>query len=312
MKKLAVIGECMIELNGEPFGLMKQAYGGDTLNTATYISRVSSSQCIEVYFVSSLGKDKLSQSMLEHWKADGINTNLVLRDDNHHAGLYLIQLDSQGERTFLYWRNQSAARYLLQHQDFQRVLSELKKVDMIYLSGISLAILPKGDRQLLITQLQKLKQNGVKIAFDSNFRHQLWEDISQAQNCYMTLLPLVDIALVTADDEKLLWGDQDAQSTIQRLSNIGIPIIIVKQGKEGAICVQYGKQSDVPTAEIKNVVDTTSAGDAFNAGFLAGYLQNKPLLTCCQQGNQLAGVVIQHQGAIIDKSATAHFAEIFK
>ena len=311
MKKLALIGECMIELNGEPFGMMRQTYGGDTLNTATYVARVSSPQQIKVSYVSALGTDKLSQGMIEHWQADGINTDLVLRDANRSAGLYLIQLDKQGERTFLYWRNQSAARYLLQHSDYAQVLSALQKVDMIYLSGISLAILPETDRTLLIEQLRELKKSGVEIAFDSNFRPKLWDSLEQAQNCYKALLPLVDVALVTFDDEEMLWQDADEQATIARLSAFHIPKIIVKQGSLGATVCEHGKQHFVPTTPVKNVVDTTSAGDSFNAGFLAGYLQGKSLDICCQQGNQVAGIVIQHKGAIIDKSATEHLRHAF-
>lgn len=312
MKKIALLGECMIELNGEPFGNMRQTYGGDTLNTATYLARVSSPQQIKVNYVSALGTDKLSQGMLQHWQADGINTDWVLLDENRSAGLYLIQLDKQGERTFLYWRNQSAARYLLQHKDYAHVLSALKEMDMLYLSGISLAILPENDRTLLIQQLAELKKAGVKIAFDSNFRPKLWDSLAQARNCYQALLPLVDIALVTFDDEEMLWADKNEQETVARLTAQGIPTIIVKQGKCGAIFQQNGEQQFVPTVPVENVVDTTSAGDSFNAGFLAGYLQGKPLEVCCRQGNQLAGIVIQHKGAIIDKAATAHLSEKFQ
>lgn len=312
MKKIALLGECMIELNGEPFGNMRQTYGGDTLNTATYLARVSSPQQIKVSYVSALGTDKLSQGMLQHWQADGINTDWVLLDENRSAGLYLIQLDKQGERTFLYWRNQSAARYLLQHKDYTQVLSALQDVDMLYLSGISLAILPENDRTLLIQQLAELKKAGVKIAFDSNFRPKLWDSLEQARNCYQALLPLVDIALVTFDDEEMLWADKNEQETLARLTDFGIPTIIVKQGKCGAIFQHNGEQQFVPTIPVENVVDTTSAGDSFNAGFLAGYLQGKPLEICCQQGNQLAGIVIQHKGAIIDKAATAHLSNQFQ
>ncbi|HHW7568352.1 TPA: PfkB family carbohydrate kinase, partial [Mannheimia haemolytica] len=128
MKKLAILGECMIELNGEPFGEMHQTYGGDSLNTATYLARVSSPEQIEVRYLSALGTDKLSQGMLAAWQADNINTDFVLRDEYRQPGLYLIQLDKQGERTFLYWRNQSAARYLLQHPDYSKALSALHEV----------------------------------------------------------------------------------------------------------------------------------------------------------------------------------------
>lgn len=312
MKKIAIIGECMIELNGEPFGNMWQTYGGDTLNTATYLSRVSSPKDIEVHYISAMGADKLSQQMIQHWQQDQIHTDSVLINPDRQAGLYLIQLDKFGERTFLYWRSESAARYLLQHPDYPQVQHKLAEMDMIYLSGISLAILPDADRYTLIEQLKQLAKQGVKIAFDSNYRPKLWESVEKTQEIYTALYPLVHLALVTFDDEQALWNDNDPAQSVQRLRELGVKNIVLKQGKEGALfCDEQGNQQNVATTPVERVVDTTSAGDAFNAGFLNGYLRDKSPQQCCQQGNQVAGIVIQHKGAIIDKNATTHLIDQF-
>lgn len=312
MKKIAIIGECMIELNGEPFGNMWQTYGGDTLNTATYLSRVSSAKDIEVHYISAMGADKLSQQMIQHWQQDQIHTDSVLINPDRQAGLYLIQLDKFGERTFLYWRSESAARYLLQHPDYPQVQHKLAEMDMIYLSGISLAILPDADRYTLIEQLKQLAKQGVKIAFDSNYRPKLWESAEKTQEIYTALYPLVHLALVTFDDEQALWNDNDPAQSVQRLRELGVKNIVLKQGKEGALfCDEQGNQQNVATTPVERVVDTTSAGDAFNAGFLNGYLRDKSPQQCCQQGNQVAGIVIQHKGAIIDKNATTHLIDQF-
>lgn len=311
MKRIAFIGECMIELNGEPFGTMQQRYGGDTLNSATYLARVSDPEQIQVNYLSALGTDRLSQGMLKAWQADKINTDWVLIDENRQPGLYLVQLDKSGERSFLYWRNQSAARYLLQHPNYPAVLAQLSAVDMIYLSGISLAILPVEDRIQLLAQLQQLKTQGIEIAFDSNFRLKLWDSFEQVQQCYAQLLPLVDLALVTFDDEQLLWNDRDERQTLQRLSALGVKTVVVKQGKFGASFYHQQQVQQVPAQVVQQVVDTTSAGDAFNAGFLNGYLRHKPLVQCCQQGNQLASIVIQHKGAIIAPEYTQHLIKQF-
>ncbi|VGM96355.1 Uncharacterized sugar kinase ydjH [uncultured Avibacterium sp.] len=312
MKKIAIIGECMIELNGEPFGNMWQTYGGDTLNTATYLARVSNPQDIDVHYITAMGADKLSQQMIQHWQQDHINTDNVLIDPHRQAGLYLIQLDKFGERTFLYWRSESAARYLLQHPDYSQVQQQLSEMDMIYLSGISLAILPDADRYALIAQLKQLASQGVKIAFDSNYRPKLWESVEKTQEIYTALLPFIDLALVTFDDEQALWGDSETAQSVQRLKDFGVKNIVLKQGKDRALfCDAQGNEQHIATTPVANVVDTTSAGDAFNAGFLNGYLREKSPQQCCQQGNQVAGIVIQHKGAIIDKNATAHLIHQF-
>ncbi|ENM5913987.1 sugar kinase [Vibrio mimicus] len=314
MKHIAIVGECMIELNGKPFGAMHQTFGGDTLNAAVYLRRGCEANTnpddIKVSYVTALGTDPISSGMLSRWQEEGVATELVLRDPTRTPGLYLIQLDDQGERTFLYWRNQSAARYLLQHPDFGQIKQVLNQVDMVFLSGITLAILPDEDRIALLNLLVELKAKGVEIAFDSNFRPALWpqDDNHTVKEIYQVMYQLTDVALVTFDDEQLIWADNTPEQTIQRLTALGVQKCIVKLGAEGCL-IQDSSASTfapqaVPTQPVAQVVDTTSAGDSFNGGFLSAYLAGADLATACQRGNTLAGTVIQHRGAIIPKAFT--------
>jgi len=311
MTHIAIIGECMIELNGKPFGSMQQTFGGDTLNAAIYLSRGCEANTkphnIKTSYVTALGKDPISAGMLSRWQEEGLSTDLVLRDEVRTPGLYLIQLDEQGERTFLYWRQQSAARYLIQHPDFLQVKQALSEVDTLFLSGISLAILPKQDRVSLLNLLVELKSKGVEIAFDSNFRPALWpqDNHQTVKEVYQAMYQLTDIALVTFDDEQSLWGDSTPEQTIERLRKLGVAKIVVKMGADGCLVQNAdSKPIAVPTQAVDTVVDTTSAGDSFNGGFLSAYLAGADLVTSCQRGNQLAGIVIQHHGAIISKEHT--------
>src|SRR5688572_29070914 len=119
-KRVAMLGECLIELNGAPFGTLHQTFGGDSLNTALYLARLTHPM-IDVHYVTAVGIDGLSEGMRQRWQAEGINTGLVLRDATRLPGLYWIQVDASGERSFLYWRHESAARYLLRHPEFKHV-----------------------------------------------------------------------------------------------------------------------------------------------------------------------------------------------
>ncbi|MCW8330998.1 sugar kinase [Photobacterium sp. SDRW27] len=305
MKRIAIIGECMIELNGAPFGTMEQAYGGDSLNTAVYMARTAG-QSVAVDYISALGSDTISDGMLKRWQEEGVCTDYVQRDPDRQPGLYLIQLDEQGERTFLYWRNQSAARFLLQHPGFAKIETHLHSVDMVYVSGISLAILPPADRQRLIQLLAKLHGKGIEIAFDSNYRPALWLGGKEAQECYRQLLRITNLALVTDDDEQALWGDHNTDETIKRLQRSGVGKVVLKMGAKGCQYVNFAtsESEHVATTPVLKVVDTTSAGDSFNAGFLAGYLTGLSPREAALQGHKLAGVVIQHKGAIIPASVT--------
>ncbi|MFA0014181.1 sugar kinase [Vibrio lentus] len=313
MSHIAIIGECMIELNGAPFGTMQQTYGGDTLNAAVYLNRSATSYSsstdaplIRTSYVTALGADSISQQMLKRWQDEGLSTDLVLIDEQRSPGLYLIQLDDVGERTFLYWRNDSAARYMVQHPDFDKITAQLEDVEMVFLSGISLAILPHDDQLKLLTIIQGLRERGVTIAFDSNYRPKLWDSESTTKECYRLGYQATDLALVTFDDEQQLWDDQTPQDTIDRLHKLGVKTIIVKLGAEGCLISENpeGASVKITTTPVETVVDSTSAGDSFNGGFLSCYLAGGSIAEACQQGNALARLVIQHHGAIISKTIT--------
>ncbi|OTA19800.1 ketodeoxygluconokinase [Xenorhabdus beddingii] len=181
--------------------------------------------------------------MISRWQQEGINTSLVLTDNAHQSGLYLIQLDAQGERTFLYWRDNSAARYLLRHPDYPKLCQQLQGMDACYLGGISLAILPKGDRQLLLNELNKLS---CTIFFDSNYRPALWENASQARECYQQMYAITDITLMTDDDEARLWGEESSiDESFQHLKKMGSNKRLSKRARRAVFIATYFSQERI-------------------------------------------------------------------
>ncbi|MBD2823525.1 sugar kinase [Xenorhabdus szentirmaii] len=311
--KIALLGECMIELNGEPFGSMTQSYGGDVLNSAVYLARAGQGS-LDVHFVTAMGLDPLSRGMITRWQQEGINTSLVFTDSEHQPGLYLIQLDEQGERTFLYWRNNSAARYLFRHADYPKIYPQLEKMDALYLSGISLAILPEEDCQLLLDNLKTLSSQGKIIFFDSNYRPALWESEAQARESYQKMYAITDIALVTDDDEMQLWGETSIEGIFNRLQKMGVKQAIIKAGAQGCFYRDLHTQAEIQhiaAQPVSPVIDTTAAGDAFNAGFIAGLLNGKSIKYSALMGHQLAGVVIRHKGAIVPEVETRRVTACF-
>jgi 2-dehydro-3-deoxygluconokinase len=308
-KSVALIGECLIELNGTPFGTLSQTFGGDTLNTALYLARLSA-RSIDVKYVTAVGRDVLSEGMVQRWQAEGIDTTLTLRDPARRPGLYLIQVDARGERTFLYWRGESAARYLLQHSGYDHIAAQLAEADMIYLSGISLAILPEEDRAKLLGELQRLAARGTAVIFDTNYRPSLWPSVESARAATASLLPATRLLFVTHEDEQRLWGDRSPQDTLTRLHAAKAAFVVIKLGAAGCLFSDGATATKVATMPVAQVTDTTAAGDAFNAGFLAAWLEDRSPEDCCRAANALAGAVIQHRGAIIPAGATPALAQL--
>lgn len=307
-KNIAVIGECMIELSQKGTDLSR-GFGGDTLNTAVYVARQVSKQALNVHYVTALGTDNFSEEMLAAWQQEQIHTDLIQRMDNKLPGLYFIETDNTGERTFYYWRNDAAARFWLTSPAADEICQRLEKFDYLYLSGISLAILDSASRQRLLQLLRACRANGGKVIFDNNYRPRLWQSKQETQEAYRAMLACTDIAFLTLDDEDMLWGEKPLEQVIDRTQALGVSEIIIKRGADS--CIVWEKdgfevhQYDVPAVKLPKdkVVDTTAAGDSFSAGYLAVRLTGGSAHDAAVRGHLTASTVIQYRGAIIPLAA---------
>jgi 2-dehydro-3-deoxygluconokinase len=234
------IGECMIELQRSTTGgsamdhRMDYRFGGDTLNAAVYMARLLDPARVRVAYVTGLGTDGMSDEMLTSWESEGIVTGSVQRLPERLPGIYMIETDPGGERRFHYWRKDSAARHWLEAPEAGKVLVQLAAARMVYLSGISLAILAPADRELLIAALAQCRAGGGSVVFDNNYRPRLWEDAGTACAVYGRVLAHTDIALLTLDDEVALYGEATAAEVVERTRALGVAEVVVKCGAEGA------------------------------------------------------------------------------
>jgi 2-dehydro-3-deoxygluconokinase len=298
--RIASIGECMLELAPQGEGLYRQGFAGDSYNTAYYLQRLLAGGA-SVSYVTALGDDRLSEAMCRHFADAGLDTSLVRRLHGRRPGLYMIENDSQGERVFHYWRDSSAARALLDGPEADAILQRLAGFDAVYLSGISLAILPESARERLVACLQKRK--GL-LAFDPNFRPALWDSKEQASEAMQAVVACGATVLTTLDDERMLHGYAQAEQVIAHWQQQGALEVVVKQGAEGCMVAQGDARFEVPAQAGISPVDTTGAGDSFNAGYLAGRLGGLSVEPSARLAHRLAGTVIQHRGAILSPSVS--------
>jgi 2-dehydro-3-deoxygluconokinase len=295
LPSVACLGECMVELAPASDGLYRQGFAGDTYNTAYYLKQLLGEQA-QVSFVTALGDDKISQRMLEQFQANGLDTRLISRLANRSPGLYLVENDASGERFFQYWRQQSAARAMLDGSTGEALLEALAGYDHLYLSGISLAILAPDARQRL---LHLLHRSQARIAFDPNYRPALWASAAEAAEAMAQIAACNATVLTTLDDEHLLHGLGDADQVIEHWQKLGAAEVLVKLGSEG--CMISSGRLQVPAEQGIRPLDTTGAGDSFNAGYLAGRLSGLAPEPSARLAHQLAAQVIQHRGAILPK-----------
>jgi 2-dehydro-3-deoxygluconokinase len=302
---LICIGECMVELARCSDGRFVLSYGGDTFNTAVYLAR---SGCA-VSYATALGDDPYSAGIIATAEREGIGTDLVHMVPGRTVGLYLVETDRVGERSFWYWRDRAPARELFNGLYDPTFAESLSKASLVYFSGITLSLYSPTGLDRFASALQAARAHGTRVAMDSNFRPRGWAcDTERAQNVFRRFWGLCDIALPTFEDEQAVWGDATPEAVLARLKDFGITEIAIKNGADGALVASEGAPVHVPCPRRVTPVDTTAAGDAFNAAFLKARIHGAPSPDAALAGHRLAAVVIQHRGGIAPREATAPVA----
>jgi 2-dehydro-3-deoxygluconokinase len=301
MTSILGIGECMVELSSAGPGLWRQGFSGDVFNALWYARAIMPENC-SVAFHTALGTDPLSDQLIDFAQNAGINCDNTPRFEDRRPGLYSIHLNN-GERSFTYWRDTSAARVMM--NDAQALWDKIENADIIYFSGITLAILPEEDCQLLLDNLRPRKKATASIVFDPNIRPHLWQDKERMRAVITQAASLSDIVLPSFDDEINTFGDADPEVTARRYEALGAEHVVVKNGPENTVHLQDGKITEFPVAAIQDVIDTTAAGDSFNGAYLAALLCGKRTQDAIRVAQQCAAQVIQTKGALVPFSELA-------
>jgi 2-dehydro-3-deoxygluconokinase len=284
------VGEAMLELSQDGSG-WQLGYGGDTLNTAIHLARAG----VETAYLTALGSDPFSDDLKAKWAGEGLDTSLILTDPTRNAGLYAITTDEAGERSFTYWRNNSAARRMFACAGIDAALAKAEQADLLGFSLISLAILPPEARDQLYALARRVRAKGGKIAFDGNYRPRLWASKEEARTHRDAAIACADIGLPTLEDEAMLSGEADADAVAAHWASLGCAENVVKLGAAGC---RLPDETILPPPEILNPIDTSGAGDAFNGGYLAARLSGARVADAALEGHRLAGWCVMRRGAI--------------
>ncbi|MCA1229754.1 MULTISPECIES: sugar kinase [unclassified Saccharopolyspora] len=297
MIRVLAIGECMIELTHREADVLSLGCAGDTFNTATYLSRLTGSAELQVDYLTLVGDDHYSDRIVAAMRAEGVGTDRIGRVAGAQPGLYLVRTDEHGERSFTYYRSQSAARGLFADGE-----PDFDGYDLVHLSAISLQILAPPARERLRAALRRFRDAGGRVSFDSNYRPAGWDGAAAAAEQVRELWSLTTVGLPTFSDEQALFGDPTAESTVDRLRVAGVADVAVKDGAAGCVVLDGERVVRVPAVPVESVVDSTAAGDAFDAGYLAARLTGADPVAAAHRAQELAATVIRHRGAIVAES----------
>ena len=296
MTSAICIGECMVELRPVDDGHLKRGFAGDAYNTAVYLKR--SAPDIEVAFLTATGDESLSNAMVETWRGEGISDRLTFRIPGERPALYLIETNAKGDRKFHYWRSETPAKEWLRLLLAAGGAEVLNKSDLVYVSGISLAILSYADRQAAVELLGTLK---TKVAFDPNIRPALWKSMDEARHTFEAMVKVASIVLPSRQDYQLMYGMDDPQAQIEFTATLTDAEIALTCDEDGCRLRVGDEIIALPTQAVK-VVDTSGAGDSFNGAYLAARLKGRDPRDAVKDGLALAAKVVAQPGAIIPKA----------
>ena len=296
-RSLLVIGECMMELSGVGDSY-RRAFAGDTYNCAVYAKRCH--EDIDVQILTVIGSDPVSAAMVAQWDRDRIGHSLVLTSGTAHPGIYAIATDEYGERSFTYWRKDSAATELMSLLG-EDTCRGMERFGCLFFSGITLAILPDEDKAAFLALVAALKGQGKTIAFDPNYRAALWRDTGHARRWLTKAYQLTDIALPGLADHDEIFGHRSSDDVRTFLQDLRIDEIVLKADAAGL----FGFLRDqapvhLTTTPERNPRDTTGAGDSFAGTYLAERIVGASVADAIRSANKVASLVVQHPGAIVD------------
>ena len=301
---LVFAGECMLELVRRDETSLGRSFAGDLYNSCVYLKRAF--PYLDVEFMSCIGSDKLSNEFLASLQSENIGSDYLPRSAQHHLGAYMVVTDEHGERSFIYWRNDSAAKRMLSSMS-QSQHSTLLTSGMFFFSGISIAILLDDERELFWKLVKQMKAAGVKIAFDPNYRPQLWTSPDIAKQNIEKACHLSDILLPGVDDFDKLYGMKDLEECLSFCEQFNTQELVMKQGEKTVYVINEEGRVAIEVVPNENVVDTTSAGDAFNGVYLGARTSGHSVQSSVAAASASASKVIETPGAIMPRDLFNNF-----
>lgn len=291
------VGEPLVEFTADPAtpGRFDRRAGGDMLNTAVYLARLCGPGTVG--YLSRLGDDGMSGFLRATLAEEGI-ADLCATQQGGRPGLSFVTTDAEGERSFTYWRDQSPARRLFAVPED---LAALDRAATLVLSGVTLAMLLAEGREALLQALERCRSRGACIVLDTNYRPALWPDAEVARAVIGRAAALATLVLPSLDDMAACFGVADPLAAMHHLMALTEAEIVLTTGGDAVLHRAAGGDGldRWPLPPRRAAVDTTGAGDSFNAGWLAARRAGAPPADAIARAAALAAQVVLHPGAIL-------------
>ena len=292
--KICSIGECMIEITNLDKSLYNFSIAGDTLNFSTYLN----SSFFKVFYLTAIGTSDINKIVIEFLKNKKINIDLIEKFSTKEIGLYLIKNTKKGEKQFYYWRDNSAAKFFFNNR-ISNFFKKNQNFDYIYLTGITLSLFEVKNIDKLIELIRYVKKNNSKIIFDFNIRIKRWS--KQNLISYLNkILPYIDILFASGEDLKYWKNKSNLKNFVSILKKFDIQHAIYRKNAQFNYSFYDNKKYTIKNKLIKKVVDTSGAGDGYNAAYLSNFLVYHDPLKALKIASKIGEKIVMKKGAIVD------------
>jgi 2-dehydro-3-deoxygluconokinase len=293
-----VVGEPLVELMEEQPGVVRSGFGGDALNVAVYLSREAPE--LRVSLGSAVGDDPPSRELVQLCRDEGVNVSFLRHVPGSGIGRYSVIVDGAGERSFRYRRSDSPFRAVLDTADHP--LPDPATVDALWFSGIGLAVLHEAGRERLMDYAGSIRLATGTVIYDPNHRPALWARPEEARAWTARAVGSADIVLASVDDGRHLTGAATPHAVAEAFRAWGPDEVVITDGSAPCVVAHDAGVAEVPANEAP-IVDTTAAGDAFDAGYIAARLRGEDPERSARGGHRLGSAVVRHRGALIPRSS---------
>ena len=288
------IGECMIEITNVEKELYNYSVAGDTLNFTSYLDQ----SIFNTFYLTAIGTSDINKGVISFLKKKKINTDLVKKIYSKEIGLYLIKNTKRGEKQFYYWRDDSASKFFFNNMH-KNLFIKKHRFNYIYLTGITLSLLDAKNIDKFISHLSILRKKNSKIIFDFNIRIKRWSKKS-LNLCLNTILPNIDILFCSGED-LVCWKKNDHVKTFENiLKKFNIYHAIYRKNEEYNYSFYKNKKYMIRNKPIKKVVDTSGAGDGYNAAYLSNFIISKNPQLALNEASKIGAKIVMKKGAIVN------------
>lgn len=295
------IGEALIDftdigMSKNGMKIFEQNPGGAPANVACACAKLG----LSTAFIGKVGNDMHGEFLIETLNDCGVDTNYMIKDNDHFTTLAFVKLDKNGDRTFSFSRKKSADT-MLSDQDID--FDAIKNTTVLHFGSLSFTDEP--SKSTTLECIKTARDNGVIISYDPNYRPLLWKNVETAVLEMCSVLDLVDIIKISDNELKLICNTENPYEAAEFLHSKGIKIVLITLGKDGALVSYNNKTKLIPAADVE-VVDTTGAGDSFLGGFLYKLIKNnsgcdvdfEKALEFAEFASKVSGHCITKRGAI--------------